>query len=58
MHSKLGISIDFKDSEGNFWRRNAIGELVRTKEDMLENCSSIEHPIANWAEIIPAHLKQ
>ena len=48
----IGPSISFRDASGFFWRRDAKGELIQTKEHpFLE--MAIEQPISDWVGVTP-----
>ncbi len=47
MHVQPGISISFRDSTGAYWRRDATGKLIETKQHPFKELD-IHEPISIW----------
>lgn len=52
MHTQLSLSISFRDSEGNYWRRDATGKLEQTPLHPYREMNVTE-PISHWEQITP-----
>lgn len=47
MNAQLSLSVSFRDSNGNYWRRDATGMLEQTKMHPFRELD-IEEPISEW----------
>ncbi len=53
MHAQLGLSISFRDNNGVYWRRDARGILIETKNDPFIELG-IDQPFNKWEVLDPA----